>query len=82
MLAAPLADTLHLAGAAEVIAVALLAEPPALAGGFAGALAGLPRAEPLAPLRPGVRQKQLLAARALASLGRTAHGEPNVQATP
>ena len=80
MVAAPLADALHFVGAAEVIAVAVFTEPPALAGGFTSPSARLQRAEPLAFFRPGVRQKQSLAAWALASFGRTAHGAPNPQA--
>ena len=78
MALAPELNAPDLVSAAEVVPVAILAEPPALTG----SLAGLPTRRhgtiPLAILRAPVRDEELGATTAFASGLRAAHGEPDL----
>ena len=70
---APCAHTLHLFGTAEVISVAGLAQPAALAGRLAGVAAtGLAAVMLTLPVAV-IRQEQLAATSALPSLGLQTH---------
>src|SRR5438093_7782330 len=81
MALAPGLHTTHGLRTAEVIAVAILAQPSSLAGG----LAGLPTSGfGTIPLTIGglrIRNKKLIATAAFASLLRMAHREPNLRRT-
>jgi hypothetical protein len=70
---------LHGAGSAEVIAIAVFAEPAALAGELAGLLTFQARTIPL-PIRCArIRKKQSAAMTALSPGFRAAHDEPNLR---
>jgi len=68
----------HRLRAAEIIAVAVLAEPTSLTGRLAGVSAGGLGTIPLAIIGPRVRNKKLIATAAFASVLRAAHREPNL----
>src|SRR6266487_2787992 len=67
----------HRLRAAEIITVAVLAEPPSLTGRLAGVPTGGLGTIPLAIVGPRVRKKKLIATAAFAS----AHREPNLRRT-
>ncbi|HAB16349.1 MAG TPA: hypothetical protein DCE44_07850 [Verrucomicrobiales bacterium] len=73
----PLLDAGHLVGAAADGAVAIHAEPPTLAGGFAGAAAIRFRAILLAINSSRVREEKAAATAALGSARRAAHRQPD-----
>jgi hypothetical protein len=70
---------LHGAGAAEVIAVAVFAEPAALAGELAGLLTFRVRTIPLPIRRARIRKKKSAAMTAFTPGWRAAHDEPNLR---
>jgi len=78
---APCLHTTDLLRATKVIAIAVLAEPMPLAGGFAGlSTAGLETIA-LTVGRPRIRNKELTATAAFASARRTGHRAPNLRRT-
>jgi hypothetical protein len=75
----PSLHALHGSGAAEVIAIAVLAQPPPLTGELAGVLAIRLRTVALAIDSPRVRKKQSAAMTAFSPGWRATHDEPNLQ---
>jgi hypothetical protein len=79
-----LAPPLHPADrrrATEVIAVAIPAQPPALAGGFAGLPTGGLGTIPLTVAGPWIRNKELIATATFTSARRALHRAPNLRRT-
>ena len=72
----PLLDACDLIGSAEGVAVAVLAEPAALAGGLAGLAAVRLGAVALAVCGARIREEELTATKALAATWPTAHWDP------
>ena len=70
---------LHGARSAEVIAIAVFAQPSALAGDLADLLAFRSRTIPLPVDSPGIRKKKPAAMTAFTPGLRAAHGEPNLR---
>jgi hypothetical protein len=81
MVFAPQLNAAHLGGSPEMIAVAVLAQPPALTGGLAGLAASRIRTVTLAILGPRIGNEKLAATAAFTSSLSTAHGEPQLEAT-
>jgi hypothetical protein len=78
MLPAPALDTGHGLRASEIVAVAILAQPPSLTGHLAGQSARLLGAVVLAIGRSRIGNEELVTAAAFSSTRRTAHREPHV----
>jgi len=77
---APDLDTAHFVRSAEVVAVAILAEPPSLAGCLTGVSAGGLGTMALAIFGPWIGNEKLAATTAFASgLGAAAHGGPHFE---
>jgi hypothetical protein len=74
---APRLDSADLIGTAEVIAIAVLAQPALLAGGFAGLLAHGLGTVTLPAFGPWIRKEEEAATAAFASGQRTAHRAPD-----
>jgi len=70
---------LHSARSAEVIAIAVFAQPSALTGDLAGLLAFRGRTIPLTVESPRIRKKKPAAMTAFTPGLRAAHGEPNLR---
>ena len=81
MVLAPQLNAANLGGSPEVIAVAVLAQPPALTGGLADLAASRIRTVTLAILSPRVGNEKLAATAAFASSLSTAHCSPQLEAT-
>jgi hypothetical protein len=73
---------LHGARAAEVITIAVFAEPTALAGELAGLLTFRVRTIPLPIRRARIRKKKPAAMTALSAGWRAAHDEPKLRRIP
>jgi hypothetical protein len=74
---APGLHTLDGTRSAEVIAIAVFAQPSTLTGPLAGVLAFRRRTVPLTVNGSRIRKKKTVAMTALSSRGRAAHDEPN-----
>jgi hypothetical protein len=81
MTPAPGLHTLHRLWTAEVIAIAVLAQPSALAGGLAGLPTGGLETIALPIGSSRIWDKQLITTAAFASVQRAAHRAPNLRGT-
>jgi len=75
----PVLHPFHGARSAEVIAIAVFAEPSALAGELAGLLTFRGRTVPLVIGSPWIRKKKTAAMAAFTPGWRAAHVEPNLR---
>jgi hypothetical protein len=75
----PSLHALHSSWPAEVIAIAVLTQPAALAGQLAGMLASGLRTVSLTICRARIRKKKQVAMTAFSSSWRAAHDEPNLR---
>jgi hypothetical protein len=74
--------TLHSARSPEVVAVAVFAQPSALAKQLAGVLTTPVRTVALTIERPRIRKKKTAAMTAFSPGSRAAHGEPKLRRIP
>jgi hypothetical protein len=81
MVFAPQLNAAHLGGSPEVIAVAVLAQPPALTGCLAGLAASGMGTVTLTILSPRIGNEKLAATAAFASSLSKAHCKPQLEAT-
>jgi hypothetical protein len=79
MTLAPQLNAADLLGSAEVVAIAILAQPLALAGCLTGLPAGEVKTVALAIFGPWIGKEKRAATTAFASGFRAAHGEPDFE---
>jgi hypothetical protein len=79
MALAPQLDAANLLSSAEVVAIAVLAQPPALAGCLTGVSAAWLGTVALAIFGPWIGKEKRAATTAFASGLRAAHGEPDFE---